>query len=112
MAPPRIVLPPEAEEDIRQRALTDSAIAQKYGVSRATIAAHRRTMGVEPAHQSVKVPLAQEHLLGTVPDAQLAERWGTTRANIASYRSRRGIVACTLRPRLETPSELADAQVL
>jgi len=112
MAPPRIVLPPEAEEDIRARVLTDSALARKYGVSRATIATNRRELKVEPAHQSVKIPLDKEHLLGTVPDTKLADDWGTTRANIARYRSHRGIVAYSLRPRLETPEELADAQVL
>lgn len=112
MAKPRTPIPEEMKQDLRERVLTNTAIAEKYGMCRNTVMAARRELNIEPAHLSVKIPLHEEHLLGTAPDEVLATRWDTNRANVARYRKFRGIQAFAHRQRLAADRELVDAQLL
>lgn len=112
MGAKRIEISDDMKADITARRLTDLAIAEKYGISRGTVAKARVRLAVASAHQSVTIPLDEEHLLGTLPDPVLAERWGTTRANIARYRASRGVVAWRKKKSQDLEQGLERAQPL
>ena len=77
--------------------LADSVIAEKAGLSTATVARIRRGRGIDapsPGKQkgsrSSKVLLYAD-LLGRVPDAEIARLAGVSRAAVRNFRVRRGI---------------------
>ena len=81
--------------------LPDKIIAEKAGLSAATVARIRRGRGIDaPRPGGPKVNRGSkvavyEDLLGRVPDAEVAYLAGVSRAAVRNYRVRRGIAAPT-----------------
>ncbi len=77
----------------------DGQLAKKAGLSVATVARIRRSMGIGPAQRgsadgsgASRIDPFRE-LLGRVPDAEVAALAGVTRAAVRNYRSRRNILS-------------------
>ena len=95
---------PASEERLRPYAselgqVPDGEVAQKAGLSVATVARIRRSRGIPPAQRGVVDGSGASRidpfleLLGRVPDAEVAALAGVTRAAVRNYRSRRNILS-------------------
>lgn len=78
--------------------VSDVQIAEKAGLSVATVARIRRSRGIKPAQRNSGPGGASRidpfrELLGRVPDAEVAALAGVTRAAVRNYRSRRNILS-------------------
>lgn len=92
--------------------LPDKSIAEKAGLSAATVARIRRSRGIDAPRprtggtsRSSKVA-AYADLLGRVSDAEVARLAGVSRAAVRNYRVRRGIAS----PEKKTQSSVREAQ--
>ena len=77
----------------------DGQLAQKAGLSVATVARIRRSRGIPPTQRGIadgsgasRIDPFRE-ILGRVPDAEVAALAGVTRAAVSNYRCRRNILS-------------------
>lgn len=79
--------------------MPDTALAQKWGVTRDQVYGVRARKGIPSYRPKKRLPLCQlitedqVAMLGTVPDKVLAEEWGATVEQICKIRLKRGIKA-------------------
>jgi hypothetical protein len=77
----------------------DGQLAQRAGLSVATVARIRRSRGISPVQRGATDGSGASRidsfrdLLGRVPDAEVAALAGVTRAAVRNYRSRRNILS-------------------
>lgn len=82
--------------------LADKVLAEKAGLSPATVARIRRSRGIDAPGQRRKGAFSRskvaiyEDLLGRVPDAEVAHLAGVSRAAVRNYRVRRGVASPSL----------------